>query len=178
VPGTSRTARSATLVMSTRNGRRSPCSISDPGPPPRTAWRRQRTPFLRNRHILPRAAGLPARGRGGSSSESACGLLPGARGILILRGNSLFCFWRCAVHGDLVLRGVCFRRVYGSVAGRRALFLPGFWEPACVATVDSRGRTIFVADAHRGDGKRFVVHADEKLTALIELESAIQAVTS
>jgi predicted component of type VI protein secretion system len=27
----------------------------------------------------------------------------------------------------------------------------------------------FVADAHRGDGKRFVVHADEKLTAFIEL---------
>jgi hypothetical protein len=41
-------------------------------------------------------------------------------------------------------------------------------------TVDSRGRTIFVADAHRGDGKHFVVHTDEKLTAFAELESAIQ----
>jgi hypothetical protein len=30
--------------------------------------------------------------------------------------------------------------------------------------VDSRGRTIFVADAHLDDGKRFVVRADEKLT--------------
>jgi hypothetical protein len=29
---------------------------------------------------------------------------------------------------------------------------------------------IFVADAHRGDGQRFVVHADEKLTAFVELE--------
>jgi hypothetical protein len=29
-----------------------------------------------------------------------------------------------------------------------------------------------IADAHRGDGKRFVVHADEKLTAFLELESA------
>jgi hypothetical protein len=28
-------------------------------------------------------------------------------------------------------------------------------------------------DAHRDDGKRFVVRADEKLTALFELESAI-----
>jgi hypothetical protein len=37
--------------------------------------------------------------------------------------------------------------------------------------VDARGRTIFVADAHRDNGKRFVVHADEKLTAFIELES-------
>ena len=33
-----------------------------------------------------------------------------------------------------------------------------------------------IADAHRGDGKRFVVRADEKLTAFVELESAIRAV--
>ena len=31
-------------------------------------------------------------------------------------------------------------------------------------------RTIWIADAHRDDGKRFVVHADEKLTAFLELE--------
>jgi hypothetical protein len=47
------------------------------------------------------------------------------------------------------------------------------WSWGCVATVDHRGRTIFVADAHRDDGKLFVVHADEKLTAFLELESAI-----
>jgi hypothetical protein len=41
--------------------------------------------------------------------------------------------------------------------------------------VDSSGRTIWIADAHRGDGKRFVVRADEKLTAFMELESAIRA---
>jgi hypothetical protein len=35
------------------------------------------------------------------------------------------------------------------------------------------GRTIFVADAHRDDGKRFVVHADEKVTAFLELERAV-----
>jgi hypothetical protein len=40
--------------------------------------------------------------------------------------------------------------------------------------VDSKGRTIFVADAHRGDGERFIVHADEKLTAFVELEAAIK----
>ena len=34
-----------------------------------------------------------------------------------------------------------------------------------VSAVDSGGRTIFVADAHRGDGHRFIVRADEKLTA-------------
>jgi len=31
-------------------------------------------------------------------------------------------------------------------------------------------QTIFVADAYCCDGKRFVVHADEKLTAFRELE--------
>ena len=30
---------------------------------------------------------------------------------------------------------------------------------------------------HRDDGNRFVVHADEKLTAFLELESAIGAVS-
>ena len=49
------------------------------------------------------------------------------------------------------------------------------WSWGCVATVDREGRTIFVADAHRSDGQRFVVHADEKLTAFLELESAIRA---
>jgi hypothetical protein len=42
--------------------------------------------------------------------------------------------------------------------------------------VDSKGRPIWIADAHRDDGKRFVVHADEKLTAFLELESAIRVV--
>jgi hypothetical protein len=49
------------------------------------------------------------------------------------------------------------------------------WGWGCVATVDATGRTIFVADAHRGDGKRFVVHADEKLIAFLEHESTIRA---
>jgi len=47
------------------------------------------------------------------------------------------------------------------------------WSWGCVAAVDSRGRTIFVADAHRGDGQRFVVRADELLTAFLELESEV-----
>jgi hypothetical protein len=39
---------------------------------------------------------------------------------------------------------------------------------------DSNGRTIWVADAHRDDGKRFIARSDEKLTALLELETAIR----
>ena|SRR6266568_7687752 len=34
-------------------------------------------------------------------------------------------------------------------------------------------RTIWIVDAHRDDGKRFIVHADEKLTVFVELERAI-----
>jgi hypothetical protein len=34
---------------------------------------------------------------------------------------------------------------------------------------------MFVADAHRGVNQRFIVRADEKLTAFVELESAIRA---
>jgi hypothetical protein len=45
------------------------------------------------------------------------------------------------------------------------------WSWGYVSAVDSSGRTMFVADAHRGDRKRFVVRADEKLTAFLELES-------
>jgi hypothetical protein len=45
-----------------------------------------------------------------------------------------------------------------------------------VATVDSNGQTIFVADAHRDDGKRLVVRADEKLTAFLELERVTRSI--
>jgi hypothetical protein len=45
---------------------------------------------------------------------------------------------------------------------------------AVYAAVDEEGRTIWIADAHRDDGKRFVVHADEKLTAFLELESQLK----
>ena len=48
------------------------------------------------------------------------------------------------------------------------------WSWGCVSAIDSCGRTIWIADAHR-DGKRYVVRADEKLTAFIELEAAIRS---
>ena len=41
-----------------------------------------------------------------------------------------------------------------------------------VSAIDSNGRTVWIADAYCGDGKRFVVRAEEKLTASWELESA------
>ena len=46
------------------------------------------------------------------------------------------------------------------------------WSWGCVSTVDSDGRTIWIVDAH-GYGKRFIVRADEMLTAFAELQRAI-----
>jgi hypothetical protein len=48
------------------------------------------------------------------------------------------------------------------------------WRLGWVSAVDSQRRTIWIAEAHRDDGKRFVVRADEKLTAFMELKSAIR----
>jgi hypothetical protein len=33
------------------------------------------------------------------------------------------------------------------------------WSWSCVSAIDSNGRTIWIADAHRDDGKRFAVRA-------------------
>ena len=52
------------------------------------------------------------------------------------------------------------------------------WRWGYVSAIDSEGRTNWIADAHRDDGKRFVVRADEKLTAFLELESAIRRATT
>ena len=41
-----------------------------------------------------------------------------------------------------------------------------------VSAIDSDRRTIWIVDA-RGYGKRFMVRADEMLTAFLELETAI-----
>jgi len=40
-----------------------------------------------------------------------------------------------------------------------------------------KGRTIWIVDAYRDDGKRYVVRADEMLTPFMELESAIRRAT-
>ena len=50
------------------------------------------------------------------------------------------------------------------------------WSWDC-STVDSEGRTIWIVDAHRDDGRRFIVHADEKLSAFVELECEVLTVT-
>ena len=47
------------------------------------------------------------------------------------------------------------------------------WTWGCTSSITPRG-VVFTVDAYRGDGARYVVHSDEKLTAFIELESAIR----
>jgi hypothetical protein len=46
---------------------------------------------------------------------------------------------------------------------------PG-WNWGCVSAIDSNEGTIWIADGRRDNGKHFVVCADEKLTAFMELE--------
>ena len=46
------------------------------------------------------------------------------------------------------------------------------WSLGCLTALDREGRTIWIVDAH-GYGKRFVVRADEMLTAFMELQRAI-----
>jgi hypothetical protein len=43
------------------------------------------------------------------------------------------------------------------------------WSWGCVSAINSNGQTIWIVDAHRDDGKRFIVRADELLTAFVEL---------
>ena len=46
------------------------------------------------------------------------------------------------------------------------------WSLGWVSALGLEGRTIWIVDAH-GYGKRFIVRADEMLTASVELERAI-----
>jgi len=51
------------------------------------------------------------------------------------------------------------------------------WSWGSVSAVDCEGRTIWIADAHRDDGRRFIVTADQKLSAFVELEGQVLTVT-
>jgi hypothetical protein len=51
------------------------------------------------------------------------------------------------------------------------------WSLGWVSAVDSEGRTIWIVDAHRDEGCRFIVRADEILSAFVELERQVLTVT-
>jgi hypothetical protein len=48
------------------------------------------------------------------------------------------------------------------------------WSLGWVSAIDSQGQTIWIVDAHRDEGKRHVVRADEERRAFFELESAVR----
>ena len=50
------------------------------------------------------------------------------------------------------------------------------WSLGWISAIDTESGTIWIVDAHRDDGKRYVVCADEMLTAFMELESAVRAI--
>jgi hypothetical protein len=47
------------------------------------------------------------------------------------------------------------------------------WRYGCISSTDPEGRQFWVVAAEREDGRRFIVRADEKLTAFLELQAAI-----
>ena len=49
------------------------------------------------------------------------------------------------------------------------------WSLGWVSAVDCEALTIWIVDAHSGDGKRFVVRADEKLTAFLGVEAGTRS---
>ena len=52
------------------------------------------------------------------------------------------------------------------------LTIAGFsW--GCSSEIDSAGRVIFTADAYSRDGRRFTVLANERYSAFLELQAAI-----
>jgi hypothetical protein len=51
------------------------------------------------------------------------------------------------------------------------------WSLGWVSAIDSEGRTIWIVDAHRDDGRRFIVRSDDKLSAFVELERQVLTVT-
>src|SRR5205809_4286880 len=80
----------------------------------------------------------------------------------------LFCHCRIECKGRRIRRAVKYWEIIADNLSKAG------WSWGCVSAIDSEGRTIWIVDAHRGDGKRLVVQADEKLTAFVELESAIR----
>jgi hypothetical protein len=78
------------------------------------------------------------------------------------------------------MRRACWRRARAYIDTGRGPRKP---RRPVIATSFSKGSIgeesikilLWIVDAHRGDGKRYVARADEKLTAFMELESATRA---
>jgi hypothetical protein len=70
---------------------------------------------------------------------------------------------------DIIMSAIAQNRMKNWEVIADNLSKAGFsWN--CVSAIDSSGRTIWIAGAHRDDEQRFVVRADEKLMVFVELE--------
>jgi hypothetical protein len=52
------------------------------------------------------------------------------------------------------------------------------WNCGSMTTTDGKGRQFWVVAAERENARRFIVRADEKLTAFLELESTVHTAIS
>ena len=68
---------------------------------------------------------------------------------------------------------MCYRK---SSTNQRADLSKAGCSLGYVSALDREGRTIWIVDAHRGDGRRFIVRADEILSAFVELEREVLTV--
>src|SRR5262245_17489536 len=93
--------------------------------------------------------------------------------IISTPNNHFFVGPDCRVTGS---GSWCVGSTGGCPCIRAGIVSPAGVEKVVVvfATPDDDERTIWIADAHRGDGKRYVVRADDKLIAFLELERAIR----
>jgi hypothetical protein len=98
--------------------------------------------------------------RSGHRTRLSPRIIPGPSqfAALFLRGN----------HGSIFLKIAC-SQWRGTITKATDNLSKAGWSWGCISAIDSNGRTIWIADAHRDDEKRFVARADEKLTAFIEL---------
>jgi hypothetical protein len=87
--------------------------------------------------------------------------------FLIFIQGLVICLWT-ANHRKIAIAA---NEILGNIADNLS---KAGWSWGCVSAIDCNGRAIWIADAHRDDGKRFAVHADERLTAFLELERVTQ----
>jgi len=64
---------------------------------------------------------------------------------------------------------MCRLRIRSPAAGKELFIRKSGRRRGC----GLRGRTIWIADAHRGDGKRFIMRVEEKLTVFLEFEPTV-----
>jgi len=61
----------------------------------------------------------------------------------------------------------------GNALTAQKIFAPQIIKCVSISALDVEGRTIWIVDAHRDDGRRFIVADDDKLSRFVELERQV-----